>query len=94
MAVYRVAEKPFEVGQARKHRWKTVLGPQMAATDATWQQRASDYWDLQERLYGVSLSRREVIVDEEAGIVTTLALVEEVYPGERTDEHARVSAMN
>lgn len=93
MAVYRLPRKgPIAVGQLRSMAWSAILPPVVSQDDPTWSARCKDYWERQERLYGVRLSDFMMILDADEGTVSTFATVLDVLPGERTDDWSRVHA--
>lgn len=92
MNVYRQAKSPFERGELRMKAWRAILPPVIAQDDPTWTQRCKEYWELQERLYGVRVSDFMMIIDTEESVVCTYVTVLEVLPGERTLDFSRVPA--
>ncbi len=89
MTVYRKPREAFEPGALRMKSWRT-LEANIAQDDKTWAARCKQYWELQERLYGVRLSNFTMLVDNNEGFVSTYCVVLEVLPGERTADHSRV----
>lgn len=89
MATYRKAKDPFIVGALRTKTWRS-LEPNISQDDKRWQARCSQFWTLQERLYGVRLSAFVMLVDNNEGFVSTYSTVLEILPGERTLDYSRV----
>lgn len=81
--VFRQAKKPPFEGQVRVRTWRTsLIGDQL---DQTWMQRAVEYWNLQERLYGFRASHPSLHFSTVDGvdIVTTAVEVTSILPGRR-----------
>lgn len=89
MALYRKPKEPFIVGVLRTKTWRS-LEPNLSQDDKRWQARCSQFWTLQERLYGVKMSPFAMLVDNNEGFVSTYSTVLEILPGERTDDFSRV----
>lgn len=87
--LYRQSKHPLVVGALRTKVWRT-LEANLAADDAKWQARCKQYWELQERLYGLRMSDFAMLIDNNEGVVTTASVVLEVLPGERTTDFDRV----
>lgn len=85
-------------GELRFKSWNAMFEPPTGPDDVKWAARAKQYWELQERLYGLRLSDFALLVDEvdttvgRAPVVTTVVTVLEVLPGERTSDYSRVTA--
>lgn len=92
MSVYRQAIHPYAIGELRMKAWSAILPPVVAQDDPTWAKRCKDYWELQQRLFGVVLSDFMMIIDANEGVVCTYATVLDVLPGERTLDYSRVPA--
>lgn len=91
--VYRQPRKgPIHVGQLRSMAWRAVLPPVVAQDDPQWTARCKEYWQLQERLYGLRMSDFTMIIDADEGVVVTFSTVLDVLPGERTLDYDRVPA--
>ena len=90
MTLYRAATHPFIPGELRMKAWSAILPPVVAQDDPLWASRCKQYWELQERLYGVRLSDYSMVLNPDEGVVATYAVVLEVLPGERTADHSRV----
>lgn len=89
MTLYRTPKEPFVPGELRLKSWRT-LESNIAQDDPTWAARCKQYWELQERLYGVKLSNFTMAVDNNEGFVSTYTVCVEVLPGERTFDDSRV----
>lgn len=95
--LYRLPKEPFEPGKLRTKTWNAQFEPPTGEDDIKWSARARQYWELQERLYGVRFSNFTMMVSEMQGgalshpLVTTVAVVLEVLPGERTFDYSRVT---
>lgn len=81
--VYREAKHPFVKGQPREKIWRAILPPVVAQDDETWARRCRDYWERQERVYGVRMSDYTMLLDATQGLVYTRAVVLDVLPGQR-----------
>lgn len=90
MSLYRKPKRPFVAGELRLKSWSTLPGLDVAPDNPMWAARCKQYWELQERLYGVKLSDFTMAVDNVNGFVSTYAVVMDVLPGERTSDHSRV----
>lgn len=89
MPLYRHAKEPFKVGSLRTKTWRT-LETNLAQDDPKWNQRCSQYWSLQERLFGVRMSQFVMVADNSQGFVSTYSAVLGVLPGERTHDKTLV----
>lgn len=87
--IYRQAKEPFVKGALRLKTWRT-LEANLAQDDPTWSARCSQYWSLQERLFGVRMSPFVMTIDNDQGFVSTFSAVLEVLPGERTHDKSLV----
>lgn len=93
MTLYRAPRKnAFEVGQLRSMAWSALLPAVVAQDDPTWRARCMEYWERQERLYGLRMSDFIMVLDAAEGVVVTWSTVLDVLPGERTSEWERVPA--
>lgn len=97
MTLYRLPKAPFVEGELRMKSWNAMLQPPTGDTDIVWSKRCKDYWELQERLYGIRLSDFTMftghVPNERGGhdpVVSTYAVVLEVLPGERTTDYSLV----
>ncbi len=88
--LYRAAKRPFKRGDLRTKAWAAILPPAVAQDDPLWRERCRQYWQRQERLYGVRLSDFGMFLDPVEGVVVTFATVLDVLPGERTTDHDQV----
>lgn len=88
--VFLIAKHKPEVGELRMRSWRWIVPP-THDTDRVWAKRCKDYWDRQERIYGMRLSDFTMLIDWEGGFVSTYAVVLTVMPGERTANKQRVT---
>lgn len=70
--------------------WRALLPPTVAQDDPLWAKRCKEYWERQERLYGMRLSNFTMILNSDEMIVATYAVVMDVLPGERTNDYSKV----
>lgn len=94
MTLYRKPTRPFKQGQLRMKAWRALLPPTPRQDDPTWTERCKQYWELQERLYGIKLSDFTMILNANEGVVATYAVVMDIMPGERTLDIGRVPAVH
>jgi hypothetical protein len=85
---YRAMKNPARPGQLRTKTWKALwMGDSPPPDDdPTWAKRCKEYWELQEKVYGLVLAARyTVMIDVIEGqlFVTTAAVVDRVLPGPR-----------
>ena len=96
MAIYRKAILPFEKDQLRMKTWRAILPNGPDEQDPLWSARCKEYWELQQRVYGVKLTDFTMLMDAEgdgfSGFVSTYAVVVDVFPGERTSDVSRITA--
>lgn len=88
VAIWQEARRPFAVGELRSRTWRCLI-PAEGDDDPLWAERAKDYWQLQERTYGVKFFDRIAnAYDPDLMTMTTFATVERVLPGQRIDMRA------
>lgn len=91
MTLYRQPKEPFEPGKMRVKTWR-MFEVNVAQDDPIWAARCKQYWELQERLFGVKMSDFTMLVDNNEGFVSTYSVCMDVLPGERTTDYERVPA--
>lgn len=79
---FKRMKNPTKVGQLKAMTWKA---PFVHGVNQVWANRCRDYWDLQERTYGVIYSDHRNAYDEMTSTITTFATVLAIVPGERYD---------
>lgn len=91
-STYRQPKKPFRIGGWRVKHWQAVLPPD-GLDDPVWVKRAVDYWELQEKTFGIKLSpgtlSMNVITQDgqpDQIVVSTSAMVLDILPGHRTPD--------
>lgn len=80
--VYRDLAKPAYRGQMRRKIWAYLIEPQ-TFPDEMWTKRAREYWELQEKVYGLKLGGFTLNIDRERRHIHTHAPVVAVLPGKR-----------
>lgn len=80
--VYKAMTKPAYKGQLRRKIWAYLIEPQ-TFPDEMWTKRAREYWELQERTYGLRLAGFTLNIDREHRHIHTHAMVTAVLPGKR-----------
>lgn len=65
---------------------RAYVEPPKSDLDPVWVQRCKDYWELQQTIYGLSLTDFSMVVDYTRGVVTTYVVVQRVLPGNRVSE--------
>lgn len=78
---YRAMKVPPKAGQVRTKSWRILIATE--EDDPTWAKRAQEYWERQERVYGLKMSNFTLMVDHELMAITTVSIVAEVLPGAR-----------
>lgn len=94
MALYRKPMHEPKVGDLRCKTWSTLPGLGLSPEDPLWADRCRQYWELQGRLYGWKMSAYTMAYDMSEGFVSTYCTILEILPGERTDEHWRVTVVD
>lgn len=94
--LYRAPLKgPITEGELRTRTWRLDIldvGGVTAQDDPVWTKRCKEYWELQERLYGLKMSDFTMIVSNDEGVVVTAAVVLDILPGTRTSDWSKVPA--
>lgn len=80
--VYRLMANPPEPRQLRAKTWRYLIEP-VHEQDPLWIKRAKDYWELQEKIYGLEMSDFTLAIDRELQVVTTFSAILRVKLGKR-----------
>jgi hypothetical protein len=90
--VYEEPERPASVGQVREKTYRFALQPE-AGGGEVWVKRFQDYWERQEKRFGIEFRPQMVMgVDREAMTITSQVMVQRILPGRRTPKEARHNA--
>ena len=90
--VWKAMKRTPRQGQVRHKMWRYLVPPSGEA-DPAWAKRCADYWELQERTYGVKMSNFTIAIDWIEGVVITYAVIERVLEGRRLTDDAYAEAV-
>lgn len=88
--VFRTMRTPAELGELRSRTWQLpVWQDGKEEHDPTWAKRAGEYWARQMQLFGYVVGDFTLMADVADGmpIMTTIAPVLAILPGERVDDY-------
>ena len=80
--VYRLMANEPEARQLRAKSWRYMIEP-IHEQDPLWVKRAREYWELQEKVYGIEMSDFTLAIDRELNVITTFSVIKRVKPGKR-----------
>jgi len=79
---FKKLAKPATVGQLRSKTVATLVPP-TGDDDPLWRERFREYWELQEKVYGLRMSDFTYVYDDDIQMVTSFSTVLEVLSGTR-----------
>ena len=88
--IFRTMKKPAEPGELRSRTWQMPIWQDgREESNPVWAERAADYWARQMQLFGYVVGDFTLMADVADGIpiMTTIAPVLAVLPGERVDDY-------
>lgn len=80
--VYRLMANEPEPRQLRSKTWRYLIEP-IGDHDPMLAAQAKNYWELQEKIYGLEMSDFTISVDRELRTFTTFSVIKRVKPGKR-----------
>lgn len=86
--IYCTMKNPAHVGEVRAKSWPLALVTGKEHESPLWSQRAREYWERQERRFGLRMSHFTLTVGnfrETGPVITTFSVVEAVLPGRRVE---------
>lgn len=92
LGVYAPMKNPAYEGELRAKSWKLVIYDESMERSPLWAQRAKDYWERQERKFGLVMSDFTLTVGnfpETGPVITTFSTVLRILPGRRDPALAR-----
>lgn len=86
LGVYAPMKQPASIGELRSRTWRLPIFDAKAESSPIWMKRAQEYWERQERKYGLVMSDFTLTAGnfpETGPVITTFSVVLEVLPGRR-----------
>ncbi len=83
--VYEELKTPAYPGQERSRKWGYLIRP-TSPYDEMWVKRAREYWERQEKRFGIEFAAFQMELREEEGAIATYAIVRRLKPGKRVPQ--------